>query len=541
MKRSLLLVSALFFLTSLSTSQTVDFTSSNLPIVVINTGGQTILDDPKITADMGIIFNGPGLRNNLTDSFNNYNGKIGIELRGHSSQMFPMKSYGFECRDINGKSVDKSILGMPKESDWVLYAPYTDKTLMRNFLAYTIAREMGGWAARTQFVEVVLNGEYVGVYVLMEKIKRNSNRVNIAKMADTDVDGDGVTGGYIFSIDKDADAWFSSYTNTGGNGHTQYGYVYPKLENIVQEQRDYLKSYVDSFEKAVASTQFQDPQHGWRQFGDVASFIDYYLVNEVSRNVDGYRLSTFLYKDRKSKNGKIFAGPVWDYDLAFRNADYCDGSNTDGWAYEFNSVCPADYWGVPFFWERIIKDTAFEAAMRCRYKSLRQSTLSASHLDHLIDSVVQLVNEAQQRHFTRWPVLGQYIWPNASPIPTSYEGEISALKSWLASRLAWIDENLANVGACSDWPKDNPNFMIADLYPNPILDPATLVVRAKERQTIHVIVTDITGKTVEAFKSTVDGGSNNVYQIRTGSWQRGVYILRVMNDRGEKLLKRLVK
>jgi hypothetical protein len=95
---------------------------------------------------------------------------------------------------------------------------------------------------------------------------------------------------------------------------------------------------------------------------------------------------------------------------------------------------------------KIIKDTAFEAAMRCRYKSLRQSTLSVSHLDHLIDSVAQLVDEAQQRHFTRWPVLGQYIWPNAAPIPTSYEGEISALKSWLTSRLAWIDENLAMWG-----------------------------------------------------------------------------------------------
>ena len=174
------------------------FTSSNLPIVVINTNGQTILDDPKIMADMGIVYNGPGVRNNVTDAFNHYNGKIGIEIRGQSSQSFPMKSYGFELWDNAGSSKSQSILGMPSESDWVLYAPYTDKTLMRNFLAYTMSREMGHWAANSRYVEVMLNNQYVGIYVLMEKVKRNNNRVSISKLNTTDISGDAVTGGYIF-------------------------------------------------------------------------------------------------------------------------------------------------------------------------------------------------------------------------------------------------------------------------------------------------------------------------------------------------------
>lgn len=156
-------------------------TSSNLPIIIINTNGQAILDDPKITADMGIIYNGIGVRNNTTDPMNHYNGKIGIETRGQSSQMFPMKSYGIELRDIGGNSQDKTLFGLPKESDWILYAPYTDKTLMRNFLAYTMSREMGHWAANCRYVEVVVNGDYRGVYVFMEKIKRGSGRVNIPK------------------------------------------------------------------------------------------------------------------------------------------------------------------------------------------------------------------------------------------------------------------------------------------------------------------------------------------------------------------------
>src|SRR5436190_6286011 len=169
-------VAAIFFAVLcffLSNAQTV--TSSNLPIIVINTNGQAIVDDPKITADMGIIYNGSA-RNNITDPFNHYNGKIGIEIRGQSSQMFPMKSYTIELRDATGNSQDKSLFGFPKESDWVLYAPYTDKTLMRNFLAYTLSNEMGHWAAHCRFVEVVLNNDYKGIYVFMEKIKRGSGR-----------------------------------------------------------------------------------------------------------------------------------------------------------------------------------------------------------------------------------------------------------------------------------------------------------------------------------------------------------------------------
>ena len=325
---------------------------------------------------MGIIYNGPGATNNLSDPFNNYNGKIGIEISGHSSQMFPMKSYGLELRDTAGNSVDKSILGMPKESDWVMYAPYTDKTLMRNFLAYTLARQTGNWAAHCQFVEVVLNGNYIGVYVLMEKIKRNANRVNIAKMDETNITGDEVTGGYIFSLDKDPNAWISKFpppSNSQTNVH--YSYVYPKPEDIVAEQKIYIKSYVDSFEKALDAANFSDTINGYSKFVDVISFMDYFFVNEVSRNVDGYRLSSYFYKDRNSKNSKIIAGPVWDYDLAFRNADYCNGSDVDGWAFNFNRVCPGDGAGlVPFWWNSFMKDTAYTSQLRCRWKTFRETT-----------------------------------------------------------------------------------------------------------------------------------------------------------------------
>jgi len=519
------------------------FTSSNLPIIIINTNGQAILDDPKITADMGIIYNGVGARNNVTDPLNHYNGKIGIEIRGQSSQMFPMKSYGIELRDIAGNSQDKSLFGLPKESDWVLYAPYTDKTLMRNFLAYTMSREMGHWSANCRYVEVVVDGDYKGVYVFMEKIKRGSGRVNISKMSTSDINGDEVTGGYIFSLDKQADGWFSSYVAPGStNGSKrQFSYVYPKIENIVQQQQDYIKSYVDSFENALAGPQFQDPLTGVRKFADIPSFIDFFIVNEISRNVDGYRLSSYFNKARNSKNAKIFAGPVWDYDLAFRNADYCDGSRITGWAYDFNNTCPGDgAWLIPFWWNSFMKDTAFKSDLRCRWKQLRNTTLSETRFNTLIDSVSNLVNEAEQRHFQRWPILGQYIWPNPQPIPSTYDGEITSLKAWINERLQWIDANLPNSGACADYPVAEKQSVIISLQPNPFPGNSSIIVQSRAAQSITLNVFDAAGRKLYTGKYNLSVGYNTV-NIFSGHWNTGVYFFSFTTQAGEKFVRKAVK
>jgi hypothetical protein len=544
--RKLFAAASLVIVFTSTSGQTL--TSSNLPIIIINTSGQTIPDEPKITADMGIIFNGEGARNNVTDVMNHYNGKIGIEVRGQSSQMFPMKSYSVELRDDAGNSLEKSLFGMPKNEDWVLYAPYNDKTLMHNFLAYTLSNEMGRWAAHCRFVEVILNNQYIGIYVFMERIKRGSSRVNITKMNSTDISGDAVTGGYIFSLDKEPDGWFSSYTtpNSTTNSRRQYTYVYPKLENIVQQQKDYLKSYVDSFENAAASPDFQDPLNGIRKFADIPSFVDHFIVNEVSRNVDGYRLSAYFYKDRSSKNRKIFAGPVWDYDLAFRNANYCEGSNPTGWAYMFNYVCPGDGAGlIPFFWYKLADaDTAFKAALRCRWKGLRHTTLSEQHLNYLIDSIVTLTAEARQRHFQKWPVLGQYVWPNPQPIPSDYAGEISTLKQWLTNRLYWLDNNMPNKGACEDWPADAPGTLIAEVYPNPLASPGntnTLVIKTKIAQEVWFRVTDAMGRTVHAQKINAVPLSNFITNLPKDAWPQGIYIFSFMTKTGEKIVKKLVR
>ena len=517
-------------------------TSSNLPVIVINTGGQTIPDEPKITADMGIINNGAGVRNNLSDPFNHYNGKIGIEIRGQSSQMFPMKSYSIELRDIAGNSQDKSLFGLPKESDWVLYAPYNDKTLMHNFLAYTMASEMGHWSANCRYVEVVIDGDYKGIYVFMEKIKRNSGRVNIPKMNTTDIAGDAVTGGYLFSIDKEANAWFSAYaTNNSTNAQRiQYSYIYPKPDVIVPEQKNYIKSYVDSFENVLHGLQYQDKQSGWRRFADESSFIDYFIVNEVNRNVDAYRLSSFFYKDRQSKGGKIIAGPVWDYDLAFRNANYCNGSDITGWAYQFNSVCPQDYWQVPFWWDKFMSDTAFQSNLKCRWKQLRQTSLGFSHFNLLIDSIVTLTNEARQRHFQRWPVLGKYIWPNPQPIPVTYDEEISVLKSWIANRLTWIDGAIPNTGACFEYPPNADASVMISFFPNPVLHQLVVSIQTRVNQVVQIQINDAMGRIMYTNSYQASAGTNQL-TIQTSPWARGIYFIHYNSASGEKAASKLFK
>ncbi|MCG9911319.1 MAG: CotH kinase family protein [Flavobacteriales bacterium] len=431
-------------------AQPFSFTSSDLPILVINTvNNVNIPDDPKVPANLKLIYNGEGVRNYLTDTTYDYQGQIGIELRGSSSQGMPKKPYGFETWDAQQNDLKVSLLGMPVESDWVLTANYSDKTLFRNALSYNLANKTGQYAPRTRFCEVVVNDDYKGVYILTEKIKRDSGRVNIAKLNSFDISGNELTGGYILKIDKTTGSggagWASQIPppNASGNQTIYYQYVYPKPDSIQPAQQQYIKSFVDSFEAALAAPAFQDPVMGWRRFMDENSVIDFMLVNEMSRNVDGYRISTFLYKEKITRGNKLKLGPVWDYDIAWQNANYCSGANTTGWAYDFNSVCGNDGLLVPFWWQRFRQDTLFNKRLYCRYTEFRNTFLSNAALAALADSMAAVLDESQVRNFERWPILGTYVWPNPNPIPTTYSGEISKLKQWFINRMAWLDGQIA--------------------------------------------------------------------------------------------------
>lgn len=528
----------LFFLFSSTWVFAQSFSSSNLPIVIIETDGRTIFDEPKIDVRMKIIYNGPNKRNNLTDTPNDYDGIVGIEYRGSTSQqLFPKKPYGFETRDAQGNGIDVSILGFPKEQDWILYPSYNEKTFLHNVMAMKMARDMGIYGSRTQHVEVVLNGRYDGVYVLMEKIKRNSGRVDIAKLTETENAGDDLTGGYIFKIDKNTGSsgtlgWTSKVAppqlappTIANSPRTYYYYEYPKAASITYIQQQYLRAVVDTAEAVLNGSKFNDPVVGYKKYFEPQSFAKYFLLNEVSKNVDGYRISTFFYKDKNSKDRRIKAGPPWDYDLAFGNADYCEGYNYTGWSYLFGQVCPNDFWQVPFHWKKMMEDDFFVGSIYSEYQRLRTGVWKTEKLHGYIDSLATVLNESQQRNFVRWPVIGQYVWPNPKPVPATWQAEISYFKSWLAARLDWLDHNIPGRLLASE-PLINSNAELKiSAAPNPFVDHLNLKIEAPRRMEVLLEVFDMTGRLVQTKIQLLENGLNQTtLPMNTAS---GQYILRV--------------
>jgi subtilisin-like proprotein convertase family protein len=513
------------------------FSSSDLPIVVINTNGQTILDEPKITAHMGIIDNGIGQRNNLSDPYNNYNNMIGIEYRGSTSQGFPQKPYGLETRDSAGNQLDTTLLGMPREHDWILYPPYNDKSFARNVLTYDLARKMGNYASRTKFCELVVNGQYRGIYVLMEKIKRDKYRIDIAELDSNDISGDDLTGGYVIKIDKltgsGGAGWTSNYLAAAhpNNQGIYFQYEYPDEDDIVIQQKAYIESYVDSFEYALSAISLSDSINGYRHFIDVNSFVDFLIINEISRNVDGYRLSTYLFKNKDSKGGKLKAGPVWDFNIAYKNSNYCSGNSTTGWAYQFGNVCGTDPNQVSFWWEKFMLDPTFKNDLKCRWQELRSTLLSTAALNSFIDSIATLTTESRIRHYDLWPILGVYVWPNPNPIPTTYAGEITALKSYLNSRLTWLDSNMP--GVCSLGATANlEGQTIFNVFPNPAKENILLETTASTKSLLQVQLLNVLGEILLEQPHQLNG--NGYQQIKISipeNITQGIYLLKVSSEK----------
>ena len=468
-----LIVSLLLF--SPCFPQVSGISSSNLPLVVIKTNGQTIQNSAKIQAGMKLIWNGVGKVNKLTDPGNIYDGKIGIEIRGAYSASLPQKPYGFETRDQAGANLDVSLLGMPAENDWILLSNYNDKTFMRNTLAFDLFRKMGHYAPRTQMVEVIVNNVYQGIYILTEKIKRDKGRVDIAKLAPKDVTGDDVTGGYIFKIDyyDASNSWKSNYTPLGyPSKAVNYVYADPDETELLASQKNYLKDAVNSFESILYSNGFADKTGGYPAWIDVNSFIDYFIVSEVSRNVDGFKKSCFFFKDKNSKGGKINAGPVWDFDWAWKNIWDCSfyqATDGSGWSYKVNDC--GNIWPNSNGWMvRLLQDDDFANALNKRYFELRNSYLSFSHLQSYIDSVQRLASEAELRHYSKWNILSSGVGaPEVDSQPSTYAGQVIQFTNWIKTRLTWLDANMPGKSITTGFDAE-PQAFSYRIFPNPASD-----------------------------------------------------------------------
>lgn len=529
MNRLLLVVCLLLSLRSLGQS----FTSSNLPIVLIDTKGAVIADDPKIAATMQIIDNGTGKTNNLTDK-PTFTSNIGIELRGSSSQLFPKKAYGIELRDATGEnSLAQSVLGMPSESDWVLNAVYNDKTLVRETLTYDFYRKMSKYyASRFRYCEVTLNGQYMGIYVMMERLKRDKNRVNITSIKKTDVLGDAVTGGYILKIDKTSGSSSRSWRSPYGAGLFKRALDIqidrPKPEDLADEQFQYIKKYVTDFEDALSGPNYTDPTNGWRKFADEDSFIDYLLLSEICKNVDAYRLSAYFYKDRDSKNPKLVMGPIWDYNLTYGNGDYCEGNSFRGWSFDFDVTCPGDQFQLPFWWKRMLSDLAFGKKVKEKYKALRQTVLTPQRLGAFVDSTANAITDARTRNFVKWPVIGVYVWPNGYVGPT-YQSEINFLKDWIGQRLAWMDGNIESFGQLPLATEP----LTAAVGPNPSVGDVLVSLPMPQPGDVTLTLTTTEGRSAGTFSFPNQPSGTFTHRLSASAFGgAGAYVLRINTPTG---------
>jgi len=409
--------------------------NSNLPLIILNTFGRGIGPD-GYTGGYAEIFE-PDETDGRTrlNGTRNFGGIVGLKQRGSSSAGFPKKMYGMETWDEHGNDEDYPLLGLPSESDWVLYAPYSDKSLMRNALAYGWSNDIDEYAPRTRFVEMFLNtgtgrlnySHYVGVYLLVEKIKRGEDRVDIRKLVPSDDTEPDISGGYLLKIDR-ADPGDVGFRTARG---TVIRYVSPKEERITPPQKSWIKNYMDGFEAALFGSDFRDPVSGYARWIDPDSWADHFLLTELCKNIDGYRLSTFFYKDR---GGKLVMGPIWDYNLSLGNADYLHGWRTDLWyLYENNDP---NGWGK--WWRRLFQDVDFEQRFIDRWQNFRRSKLSLDRLLGRVDEYASLLAEAQVRNFEKWPILGQRVWPNWY-IASTWQAELEWMKNWIRGRVAWID------------------------------------------------------------------------------------------------------
>lgn len=364
--------------------------TSHLPLVVINTWGGYIPAEPKVDAWIKVINKGPGQINNVNDPGTDFEGNIGIEIRGQSSQMFPKKSYGFETRNVLKEDSSVSLLGMPEESDWILSAPFSDKSMMRNPLTFYLGNRMGRWQPRSQWCELYLNGDYQGVYFLIEKIKRDKDRVNIDKLFPTELAADSLTGGYIVKVDKldglTSNGYFTTNPVSYGNArHYAFTYVYPKVAEIMPAQKTYLKNFLTDLENALNGAGFKNPVSGFRAYMNEFSFIEFQIIQELTNNVDGYRYSTFFHKEKDSDGGKLIAGPLWDFDLCYGNVDYSPRNlATNQWLY--TNYGPHE--GYPMhWWARLMQDPDYVNLLKWRYTGLRMGPFNTDSIFEYLDKI----------------------------------------------------------------------------------------------------------------------------------------------------------
>ena len=380
----------------------------------------------------------------LTDGDVTTQGTLEIRGRGNSTWGWPKKPFRLKLTNA------ASLVGMSSSKHWVLLANYADKTLVRNDTAFMFSKRLGmEYTPDAKHVEVKLNGSYNGVYQLVEHIRVANNRVNIPELKVTDTTSEKISGGYLMEVDFRHHVDFCkniTYSSPECVGtvniardvdycmdstHRMNPFCVDTPETLHDNawlpMRNYITQYFTDTEAALFGSNFADPTTGYAAYIDVDSAVNYYIINELFKNVDGAVASFYLYKKR---DGKLFFGPIWDFDLALGNAGYDDVDKTYGW-----HIRKATWFA------RLFEDPAFVAKVKTRWQTIKEEGDLELIFQYAQARAIWL-NKAQERNFERWPIFNWTEW-YTRVIMGSYDAEVNEMIRWQRARATWMDTQLS--------------------------------------------------------------------------------------------------
>lgn len=404
--------------------------SSSLPVLILDTLGADVPTSAQASLAHVTVHEPVNGTTSLTNP-PTLASRVSQRVRGSTSSGMPQPGFAMEFIDEFNQERNLPLLGLPADSDWILYAPNAyDPVLIHNPFIHQLSRDMGRYSPRTRFVEMfivrgagaVRQTHYAGLYVLEEKIKIGKNRVNIDRLDGDDLRPPGVTGGYLLKVDRLGPG------ESGLFSHGERGIVHvePREQVISLPQRApqlrYLLNYFEEFERVLDGEDWKDPVRGYRAHLDVDAAIDFHVLEVLSGNVDALVLSTYFHKPR---NGKITFGPHWDFDRAL--------GSTDGRDEDPRNWNTGPFFGGPW-WPRLFTDPDFWQQWVDRWQELRRSHFATTNLNRLIDQLAAEIQEAQPRQYRRW---------DFQPRGGSYQGEIALMKEWLSNRVDFIDSQIA--------------------------------------------------------------------------------------------------
>ncbi len=475
-------------------AQVKPFAQSNIPVFVVNTNGKALPTLIDIKCQMYILNSATG-SNILSDTSAIKAMTVGMHIRGNSSAAGLKDPYSFSPLDIFGEDSNVSILGMPSENDWILNNAYSDQSFMRDPLSYYLSNRIGRYASRTRFCELVINGEYRGLYCLMEKIKQDKNRIDISSLKTTDTSGADVTGGYIIKKDGSPGVKDSGFYNSASG----FYYLYHDPDSPVIQQKRYIKAFMDTAVNALLNFPPLDTLNGYRNYVDYKSAIDYFILSELGVSGDTYNRSTYWHKQKITKGNKLFFGPIWDFNY---------GWNSPITPIKLTSFNP---------WKKMYDDTFFKREFWCRYNSLRATVLNPKTINFALDSFIAPIHDAIFRNDERWPQLR----PGAAMISGCYcKDACYTLKKYAAERLYYMDSFIRGGclfgNSCPPIFQYSVNYMCAS-------DSAEIIVNSTSN---NIAMSPMTGvRKVSKYKFMVSAKSTLTYFLKWNDCNTGDSVL----------------